>query len=97
MLDPIEQWQKFLEWQEQQIIKNQRVFAFNRCKLGKRDEILIEFALTRPLPQYLLKSSIGNEFSIAPTKLSKDRKKWVPIDEMLKLDPAGFIERRFVL
>ena len=91
ILDPIEQWQKFLEWQEQQIIKNQKVFAFNRCKLGKREEILIEFVLTKPLPQYLQKSTIGNEFSIAPTKLSKDRKKWIPIDDTIKLDPAGFI------
>lgn len=93
ILDPMEQWQKFLEWQEQQIIKNQKVFAFNRCRLGKRDEILIEFVLPKPLPSYLLKSTIGNEFSIAPTKLSKDRKKWIPVDENLKLDPAGFIIR----
>ena len=91
ILDPIENWQKFLEWQEQQIIKNQRIFVFNRCKLGKREEILIEFVLRRQLPQYLLKSTIGNEFSIAPTKLSKDKKKWIPIDETNKLDPAGFI------
>ena len=91
ILDPIEQWQKFLEWQEQQIIKNQKIFAFNRCKLGKREVILLEFVMTNPLPQYLLKSTIGNEFSIASTKLSKEKKRWIPIDENLKLDPAGFI------
>ena len=91
ILDPIEQWDKFLVWQEQQIIKNQRIFVFNRCKLGKRDEILLEFVLSKQLPPYLLKSTIGNEFSIAPLKLSKDKKKWIPIDETIKLDPAGFI------
>jgi superfamily I DNA and/or RNA helicase len=91
ILDPIDQWQKFLIWQEQQIIKNQKIFVFNRCKLGKRDEILIEIATSKQFPPYLLKSTIGNEFSIASNKMSKDRKKWTPVDESLKLDPAGFI------
>lgn len=95
--DPIEQWTKFLSWQEEQIIKNQRTFLFKRARLGKKDELLLDIQLKMPLPTYILRSVLGNEFSIAPLMYSKDKNRWVPIDENIKLDPVGFIIKFFEL
>jgi superfamily I DNA and/or RNA helicase len=91
--DPIEQWSEFLNWQEQQIIKNQKSFYYEDWKLNKRSELVLNVKLHKKLPHYIRKSQINKEFALAPQILSKSKSRWIPDDENVRLYPIGFIIR----
>lgn len=91
--DPINRWQAFLDWQESQIVKNQRVFDFQNAQLNDRGELVLEVMTSRPLPRYLCQAILGSEFAVLPRSASTHKHHWSPPDDLGRLDTAGVLTR----